>query len=65
MKTLRESRRPFTYSSGAVYKGQWIGGFRDGFGVIQYPNGAKYTGEWYLGIPWGHGKFYHVDGDLY
>ena len=26
----RERRGPYTYQSGAVYEGDWLGGFRDG-----------------------------------
>lgn len=28
----REKRGPYKYKSGAVYEGEWIGGFRDGLG---------------------------------
>jgi len=28
----RENRPPYTFQTGAVYSGQWKGGFRDGFG---------------------------------
>ena len=29
---VREQRPPYTFKTGAVYTGQWKGGFRDGFG---------------------------------
>ena len=29
----RETRQPYTFKSGAVYTGEWKGGFRDGFGI--------------------------------
>jgi hypothetical protein len=29
----REERPTYTFKTGATYTGQWIGGFRDGFGV--------------------------------
>jgi len=29
----REERPMYTFKTGATYKGQWIGGFRDGYGV--------------------------------
>ena len=28
----REKRGPYVYKTGAVYEGEWIGGFRDGYG---------------------------------
>ena len=28
----REARPKYTFRTGATYEGQWIGGFRDGFG---------------------------------
>jgi hypothetical protein len=29
---VRETRSEFKFKSGATYTGEWIGGFRDGFG---------------------------------
>ena len=29
----RENRPTYTFKTGATYTGQWIGGFRDGYGV--------------------------------
>ena len=34
----------YTFKTGATYSGQWIGGFRDGFGVQVWPDGARYEG---------------------
>ena len=30
---IRERRDLYTFRTGATYEGEWIGGFRDGFGV--------------------------------
>lgn len=29
----REKRNIYTFKTGATYEGEWIGGFRDGYGV--------------------------------
>lgn len=29
----REERPQYTFKTGATYKGEWIGGFRDGYGI--------------------------------
>ena len=41
---VRELRGPYKFKSGAIYKGEWKGGLRDGFGTQQWPDGAKYVG---------------------
>lgn len=61
----RERRAPYTFKSGAVYSGEWKGGFRDGFGEQQWPDGARYEGEWRENRAHGKGQFVHVDGDVY
>ena len=40
----REERALYTFKTGATYTGQWIGGFRDGFGTQIWPDGARYEG---------------------
>ena len=40
----RERRPPFTFSSGAVYEGEWRGNVREGWGTQIWPDGAKYEG---------------------
>jgi hypothetical protein len=55
----------FVFSSGGIYKGEWLGGFRHGSGSMQWPDGAHYQGSWSFGYPFGFGKFVHVDGDCY
>ncbi|CDW71402.1 UNKNOWN [Stylonychia lemnae] len=61
----RERRPPYTFKTGAVYTGQWKGGFRDGEGEQRWPDGAMYIGEWRENRAHGRGKFIHVDGDIY
>ncbi|TNV79733.1 hypothetical protein FGO68_gene665 [Halteria grandinella] len=58
--------RSYSYqSTGAQYYGQWLGGFREGQGVMTWPDGARYEGGWHLNRAHGHGKFTHVVGDIY
>ena len=61
----REKRTPYTFKSGAVYSGEWKGGFRDGQGEQVWPDGARYMGEWRENRAHGKGQFIHVDGDIY
>lgn len=61
----RERRPPYTFKTGAVYTGEWKGGFRDGQGEQRWPDGATYVGEWRENRAHGRGKFIHVDGDIY
>jgi hypothetical protein len=56
---------PYRYTNGAIYTGQWLGGFRDGRGTIVYSSGAKYEGNWSFSRPHGEGKFTHHNGDTY
>ncbi|CAI2371568.1 unnamed protein product [Moneuplotes crassus] len=57
--------KKYTYKSGAVYEGEWKGGFRDGIGTQKWPDGAIYEGSWRFNKAEGKGKFTHVDGDIY
>jgi len=36
----KEKRPTYTFKTGATYDGEWIGGFRDGYGVQKWPDGA-------------------------
>ncbi|OMJ72140.1 hypothetical protein SteCoe_29477 [Stentor coeruleus] len=65
MASKRTKIEKFSYPSGAVYKGDWLGGFRDGDGKMEWTDGAQYEGSWSFGYPFGYGKFTHVDGDSY
>mmetsp|Transcript_36382 Transcript_36382/g.26992 ORF Transcript_36382/g.26992 Transcript_36382/m.26992 type:complete len:83 (+) Transcript_36382:303-551(+) len=33
-------RALYKYNSGAIYEGDWLGGFRHGFGTMTWPDGA-------------------------
>jgi hypothetical protein len=62
---MERNKKKHTYKSGAVYDGEWKGGFRDGYGVQKWPDKAKYEGSWRDNRAHGKGKFTHVDGDVY
>ena len=38
--------RKYTYKTGAIYEGQWLGGLRHGEGTMEWPDGARYEGMW-------------------
>jgi hypothetical protein len=58
--------REYRYQcSGALYQGEWIGGFRHGRGAITWSDGARFEGEWVLGRAVGQGKFTHTKGEIY
>jgi hypothetical protein len=40
----REKRQPYQFKTGAIYDGEWKGGFRDGQGKQTWPDGAYYIG---------------------
>ena len=61
----REARDAFNFKNGAVYTGEWLGEFRDGYGVQVWPDGAQYKGNWYNNKADGFGRFFHVDGDRF
>jgi len=46
--TVKEKRPVFTFKSGAVYDGEWIGDRREGYGVQKWPDGARYEGFVFL-----------------
>lgn len=51
--------------NGAVFKGEWKNGMRDGIGIQQWPDGSKYEGEWVEDKANGKGTLVHADGDIY
>ena len=38
--------RSYTYATGAVYDGEWMGGLRHGKGKMKWSDGCQYEGEW-------------------
>jgi hypothetical protein len=65
LASAHEIMPPYRYASGAIYTGQWLGGFRDGWGTIEYSSGAKYEGYWSFSRPNGEGKFSYPNGQNY
>ena len=55
----------YSYSLGGVYVGEWLGGFRHGYGAMIWPDNSKYEGNWSYGRPNGYGKFVHIDQEVY
>lgn len=62
---VRSRRAVYRFKSAATYTGEWLGGFRDGFGEMVWADGARYSGNWSYGKPFGQGQFRHVDGEIY
>ena len=60
-----EARGLYRYNNSATYEGQWLGGFRHGFGVMIWPNDAKYEGNWSYGSPARMGKFTLPTGEAF
>jgi hypothetical protein len=52
----------YKYKSGASYTGQWLGGFRHGFGTMTWPDGIIYEGYWAFGLAEGLGKLTYPSG---
>ncbi len=57
------AKKKYTYKTGAIYDGEWLGGLRHGFGTMTWADGAKYEGQWNTNQACGRGKFYHTYGD--
>ena len=62
--SFSEKRSNFTYKykSGAVYTGEWLGGFRHGTGTMTWEDGVIYEGDWILGHAEGVGKLTYPSG---
>lgn len=58
-------RPPYRFRSGSVYRGQWDGNKRHGYGAQQWPDGTRYEGEWSNNSADGRGRFTFDDGDVY
>jgi hypothetical protein len=66
-KRLREltvHEMSYTYKSGAIYSGQWLGGFRHSRGLMKWKDGSYYEGEWNLGYAEGKGMLVYMNGDF-
>lgn len=59
-------KKTFKYQqTNAEYEGEWLGGFRDGYGIMRWSDGASYEGDWIDNRAHGFGKFVHAIGDVY
>ncbi|KAF8821929.1 membrane occupation and recognition nexus protein MORN2 [Cardiosporidium cionae] len=64
-KVTLVERDPITLENGIVYKGQWCGDKKHGYGKQVWPDGAHFEGQWRNGVASGDGTFVAVDGDRY
>lgn len=55
----------FTFTTGAVYIGEWKGFLRHGKGKQRWADGAEYAGNWIQNNAAGRGKFTTKEGDIY
>ena len=51
--------------AGDKYEGDFVNGFREGFGTYSFKSGASYTGSWKAGTYDGVGTFVWPSGDRY
>ena len=58
----KRSNQTYKYKSGAEYKGEWLGGFRHGTGVMTWEDGIVYEGEWNYGFAEGNGTLTYPTG---
>ena len=42
---------PYTFESGVVYHGQWLGTNRDGYGTQTWTDGSRYDGNYSPLVP--------------
>ena len=58
-------KKTYKYKNGAIYTGEWAGGFRYGKGRMDWSDGASFEGEWVLGYGCGKGVFTDCLGNRY
>jgi len=51
--------------NGDIYEGEWVEGFKHGFGVYRFNTGDIYEGNWIKDIRTGLGKYYFQTGGKY
>ncbi|KAJ3321702.1 hypothetical protein HDV06_003995 [Boothiomyces sp. JEL0866] len=61
LKPLRDHQYPLQN----MYRGYWVEGKREGYGVFFYSSGAKYEGNWKNNLKDGYGKFISENGRVY
>lgn len=55
----------YVFSSGFVYKGEWVAGLYEGRGTLTEPCGTRYEGRWREGYEHGRGTRTFNNGDVY
>ncbi|GMH40692.1 hypothetical protein BSKO_08596 [Bryopsis sp. KO-2023] len=55
----------YIHQDNGVYKGQWEGLSKEGFGQYKYPGGAVYEGEWKENQKTGRGVYTFPKGGMY
>ena len=58
----KKTNYTYKYKSGAIYTGEWVGGFRHGIGTMTWPEGITYEGNWAFGQAEGQGKLTYQSG---
>ncbi|KAJ3273828.1 hypothetical protein HDV01_003806 [Terramyces sp. JEL0728] len=61
MSPLRDHQYPLQN----MYRGYWVDGKREGYGVFFYSSGAKFEGNWKNNLKEGYGKFISENGRVY
>ena len=51
----------YEYPTGGEYKGEFVNGMQDGFGIMTFKNHDLYEGDWKEGKMDGYGEYYHYD----
>jgi hypothetical protein len=62
---LRSGHGKCTYSTRAIYEGNWENDVRHGHGRHAYPDGSVYDGLWVAGWPHGLGRLTYANGHIY
>jgi 1-phosphatidylinositol-4-phosphate 5-kinase len=57
--------KSYTYTSGAVYEGQWLGGLRHGKGSMTWLDGTTFEGHWEFNAAYGEGTIEQPGSDSY
>ncbi len=55
----------FKYDSGAIYKGDFLSGTKNGFGIMEYSDGSRYEGDWVNDGQQGKGIIKFSNGNTY
>ena len=57
-------KKTFKYKTGSTYTGEWLGGFRHGYGRMSWKDGTFYEGYWHLGCAEGIGEMQFSNQDI-